>query len=292
MLNKMILNNHSTDQIAKTICNELTKKEINKINIRALANYLLIRTLALSRAVNTEILEPISLWQDDPNFMEKFRINIEDQVPNWAEYKRKQRHWTQQQKLLAAEHLKLYWQEIRKKRNFRKELSSILGKKTQSQFCTDTLTHKNTILDENFLLPIIAPFSPIEQCRREALYQLKQARTMSISNLLPWKLLLSTELTSVKNFKDLKVYCPAKKDRISKLMHLLQMETDGEVKLNQDSPFSDIIIEPLDVELEQNITIKDQNGQEYRFGWQELSDNQRNKIVADIKANQILCKTA
>jgi len=115
---------------------------------------------------------------------------------------------------------------------------------------------------------------------------------MSISNLLPWKLLLSTQLTSVKHFKDLKAYCPAKKDRISKLMHLLQMETDGKVKLSQDRPFSDIIIEPLDIDQEQNITIKDQDGRSYHFDWQELSDNQKSKIIADIKANQILCKTA
>jgi len=131
-----------------------------------------------------------------------------------------------------------------------------------------------------------------QQCRREALHQFKQARTMSISNLLPWKLLLSTQLTSVKHFKDLKAYCPAKKDRISKLMHLLQMETDGKVKLSQDEPFGNILIEPLDIDQKQNITIKDQDGRSYHFDWQELSDNQRNKIIADIKANQILCKTA
>ncbi|MFC1814108.1 hypothetical protein ACFL03_15600 [Thermodesulfobacteriota bacterium] len=292
MLNKMILNNHSTDRLIGPICIELTEKEINKINIRALANYLLNRTLVLSHAVNAEILEPISLWLDDPNFMEKFRINIEDQAPNWKEYKRKQRQRTQQQKMLATERLKLYWQEIRKKRNFRKELSSILGGKTQSQFCTDTLTHKKAIIDEKFLSSIIAPFSPIEQHRRETIHQFKKARTMAISNLLPWKLLLSTELTSAKHFKNLKTYCSAKKDKVSKLMHLLQMETDGEVKLSQDNPFSDIIIEPLDVELEQSITIKDQNGQEYHFDWRELSDNQRNKIVSDMMANRILCKTA
>lgn len=75
-------------------------------------------------------------------------------------------------------------------------------------------------------------------------------------------------------------------------MHLLQMETDGKIKLSQDEPFGDILIKPLDIDQEQNITIKDQDGRSYHFDWQELSDNQKSKIIADIKANQILCKTA
>ena len=67
------------------------------------------------------------------------------------------------------------------------------------------------------------------------------------------------------------------------------METEGKIKLSQHEPFGKIEIEPLDPP-EQQITITDQQGEKYSFDWQELSDAQRNKVIADIKENRILCK--
>ena len=282
---------YSSLEIDAIIKSELTNREIADIDMRAFGNIIMNIAKFLSKKVNDELLEPISRWLDDPEWLKHFQTD-DKAAPNWAKYKRKQRQWTQQQKDMTTERLRLYWREIHKKRRFRKELSKTLYTKAKNRNCINAQLHNTTNLQENFLTPIIAPFSPKEQHKAETIHEFQQARTMLISNLLPWKLLLSTELTSAKYFKDLKAYCPAKNDKASKLIHLLQMETDGKIKLSQERPFSDIIIEPLDVDPEQNITIKDQDGRSYHFDWQELNDNQKSKIIADIKANQILCKTA
>ena len=282
---------YSSLEIDAIIKSELTNREIADIDMRAFGNIIMNIAKFLSKKVNDELLEPISRWLDDPEWLKHFQTD-DKAAPNWAKYKRKQRQWTQQQKDMTTERLRLYWREIHKKRRFRKELSKTLYTKAKNRNCINAQLHNTTNLQENFLTPIIAPFSPKEQHKAETIHEFQQARTMLISNLLPWKLLLSTELTSAKYFKDLKAYCPAKNDKASKLIHLMQMETDRKIKLSQERPFSDIIIEPLDVDPEQNITIKDQDGRSYHFDWQELNDNQKSKIIADIKANQILCKTA
>ena len=283
---------YSSLEIDAIIKSELTNREIADIDMRAFGNIIMNIAKFLSKKVNDELLEPISRWLDDPEWLKHFQTD-DKAAPNWAKYKRKQRQWTQQQKDMTTERLRLYWREIHKKRRFRKDLSKILFTNTQGRNCTNTQLHNTGNLQENFLTPIIAPFSPKEQHKAKTIHEFLQARTMSISNLLPWKLLLSTELTSAKHFKDLKAYCPTKNDKASKLMHLMQMETDRKIKLSQDEPFGGILIEPLDIiDQEQHITIKDQDGRSYNFDWQELSDNQRSKIIADIKANQILCKTA
>jgi hypothetical protein len=86
------------------------------------------RSFALSDEVNKEILEPISKWLDDPDWLEKFKAS--EDAPDWADYKRKQREWTKEQKELARTRLKLYWQEIHRKRSLRTELSKLIGKPT------------------------------------------------------------------------------------------------------------------------------------------------------------------
>ena len=62
------------------------------------------------------------------------------------------------------------------------------------------------------------------------------------------------------------------------------------VRLNQDKPFGEIKIEPIDINQEQSIKITDQQGSTYNFNWQDLSDAQRDKVIADIKERRILCK--
>ena len=57
-----------------------------------------------------------------------------------------------------------------------------------------------------------------------------------------------------------------------------------------DTPFGEIEILPIDVDTDQPVVIKDRSGRSYRFDWWALSDNQRDRIVADAKDQQILCK--
>jgi len=105
------------------IISELTDKDIIDIDMRNLGNIIHGKTFTLSNRVNTELLKPISKWLDNPDWMKRFRV-YEDHPPNWGNYKRRQRRWTKQQKTLAIERLKLYWQEIREKRTFRSEIYS------------------------------------------------------------------------------------------------------------------------------------------------------------------------
>jgi hypothetical protein len=74
----------------ETIQNELTDSEIAELDMRAIGNVILDWTIDLRKAVYAQILEPISEWLDDPDFLKKYAV-INDTGANWAEYKQKQR---------------------------------------------------------------------------------------------------------------------------------------------------------------------------------------------------------
>ncbi len=166
------------DELKQMIISELTDKDIAEIDMRYLGNIIHGKAFALSNKVNAELLKPISKWLDNPDWMERFKVN-EGNTPNWGDYKRKQRRWTKQQKTLSVERLKLYWQEIRKKQIFRAELYNIISR-------TSPQGSPQMNITSCFLTPIIAPFSPKEQQRAETNLEFQQGRELSISNLLPW----------------------------------------------------------------------------------------------------------
>jgi len=267
----------------------LTQSEIAKIDMRAIAKIVLDRTITLSLTVNKEIIEPISKWIDDPDFMKKHKVMIDDGAPNWADYKRRQRLWSKIECQLQTEKMKPYWEAIRKKKNLRKELSRMFGKSPSQNKNQPGLN-----ITEDFITPIIAPFSPPEQQKAETERQFKQARTLSPSNLLPWTLILSNEIKEPTFFSQLKTYYPEnrKQDVVSKLTHLLHLTQEKKVTLHQANHFEDIMIEPIDTDQDQEIRIKDITGQNYAFDWHQLSDQQKSKLVADLKENRILCRTA
>jgi len=239
------------------------------------------RTITLSLRVNTELLEPISHWLDDPDFMDRFKVT-ESEKPTWAEYKRKQREYD----LSAA------WEASRIKLQKRQQLSefqSYVAGLIPKGKATNTHLH---ITGKDYLTPILEPFSPPEQLKRETAQDFRQALSLAVSNLLPWDLLIAQHLYGPRKLSELPVHYQEnpRKDRVAKLQHLLQMEQEGKVELQQAEPFQDIDITPVDIDLDQRITIKDQYGRSYILDWQLLSDNQRNKIITDLKDNRILCK--
>jgi hypothetical protein len=232
------------------------------------------------------VLEPISKWLDDPYWMERFKV-YEDHIPNWSKYKQRQRQWTKQRKQLAAERLKLYWQAIRRKKRFLKEVSLIVNR-------TSARGSPNLQIEEDYLTPIIAPFSPPEQKREETQQQFSQVLRLTISDLLPWEFLISGELKRTIKLTDFKQYYleDYKKDIASKLIHLLHMEQEGKLALKQEGHFAEITIEPVEIDNDSTFTIKDQHGETYSFDWQTLSDAQKNKVIGDIKEHRVICKTA
>ena len=194
---KMDLDSLDPQELEAYIRTELTEKEITEINIRILGNIIHRQAFFLSKKVNDELLKPISKWLNDPDWMKRFRV-YEDHSPNWAEYKSRQRQWTREQKLLIAERMKHYWQEITRKRKLRKEMSQILGRPSRR-------TKPILPLTDDFLTAIIAPFSIPQQRKAETKRQFQQASSQSISNLLPWRLLITSELSQTRRFTDLTI---------------------------------------------------------------------------------------
>jgi hypothetical protein len=273
------------------IRSEFTEKEISEIDMRLMGNMIYETAHSLSEKVNNDILFPLSLWLNDPGWLNRFQ-GIGDLSPDWAGYKRKQRIWTVTQKQLAAERLKLYWQEIRRRRNFRHAVSKLISTNTQNRIHANPEMCKSANLNSNFLQPIVSPFSPQEQIKSETLLQFQQAHNLSVSNLLPWKLIIISELSCAKQFSELKSYYPAgrKEDATAKLIHLLQMETDGKIKLIQSRPFGEITIEPVEHIDSALVKVKDKESRTYGFDWLDLNRNQKSRLIDDIRGHNIICR--
>ena len=268
---------------------ELSAGEIAEIDMRAMANVILDRTVTLSTDVNQQIIKPISEWLDDPDFLKKYEVVLEDRI-DWAAYKRNQRKWTRQQRLIAAERLRLYWQEIRKKRYFKSDIAKLLSNRSRPNECDE-----DPRSGANHLTAILSPFSPKEQARLETMRQFDHSRTLAPSNLLPWKAIILSEIDAEKDFTELPCYIPENPslDTVAKLQYLLQLETDGLILTTQEEPFGRIVMAPQmsdPIPLGPSFTIIDSDGTIYRFNWKTLSDAQKNKVIADIKAGRILAR--
>ena len=262
----------------------LSRKEIGEIDFRVIGNFVLARAKTLSLAVNRELLDPISRWLNDPSWLERFKA-CDKEIPDWRKYKRQQRLWTRQQRALAAERLKAYRQEINKKRKLRHESSKIVGGTNPGECCSYQFR-------SGFILPIVSPFSPPEQHKEKTRQQFLRSLSFSVVDLLPWELFITAELTKTKKLKDLEQYCSEKRlDLTCKIMHLLQMESEGKISITQKNPFGDLTLEPLQKEKEGRIAVTDEHGKDYRFDWQDLNCDQRKKIISDIHKHRILCKT-
>jgi chromatin segregation and condensation protein Rec8/ScpA/Scc1 (kleisin family) len=259
-------------------------QEMDATTLRLLGSAIYSTALALSRKVNDELLAPISKWLDDPHWMSRFKVS-EDRTPKWAAYKRRQRQWTKQQRYLAAERLRLYRQEIRRRRALRKEISTLTGR-----------AHPKKAFDlqlpQRFFDPIISPFSPPAQLKAETEHEFRRVLSLSVSDFLPWKLLLISGLTEAKKFTELKAYDlqSTKRDKVCKLIHLLELEKQERLTLTQDEPFGDITIIPSQHQNKASITVRDRQGQDYDFNWLNLSDKQRDKIIADIRETKIITR--
>ncbi len=273
---------------------ELTSKEMQEIDFRVMGNLILNKTIDLSHAVNNELLEPISEWLDDPHFMDKHAITIESDVPNWAEYKKRQRQWTKQQKTLAAERRRHYWQEIQRKRRFQGDLKTIFNNVQNCNYA-DAQTHKVEIGNQ-LTLSILTQFSPIETRRIETENEFSQVLQMHISNLIPWRIFIADQIKGQDritfNCLPSIIKTHPKADKISKFQHLLQMDKDGEIILeqfNSNEPIQ-IISTTSNIIDDSGIIIKDQSGLTYEFDWPALSDAQKNKVIADAVERKIILK--
>ena len=305
------------------ILNDLTLQEIAELDLRIAGKLIKDSAFMVSRKVNQELMEPMSKWIDDPGWMTRFKV-YEDNIPDWAKYKRKERKWKQQQKDLFRQRMKMYWQDFNKKRNMIREVANLLNSKKGSSYrsINNAENQKSEITKTwNYLAPVLKTYSPPEEHKRNTQMEFMQALKISVSNLLPWRTILLSELyenqKDIMRFKDFKnrYMENPKKDEASKLIHLLQLDSEGTITLTQSEPFRDICISlatkiistplfssPADaydskhsgsdtyssITNNSDIIIKDSEGSTYNFDWQTLNNTQRNKVISDIKNNKIL----
>lgn len=310
-------------------CNE----EIAKLDLRIAGKLIKESAFHLSHKVNHELMEPISSWLKDKDWMTRFTV-YEHSLPNWAEYKRNQREWTEQQKEILRNRMKMYWQEIHKQRNQKSEVAKLLSESRLSdaeplhELSVDNEKNSNSETNQyNYASPILLHYSLQAERRRNTLQEFTQALQTSPSNLLPWRVILLTEIhESISNadkmrLTDFKTYYQENKktDIASKLIHLLQLEKENKIHLSQSEPFGAVNISlenytdstPLfsnqhpegpdtyqskisqsNSNINSEIQIKDKSGKTYpEIDWRNLSNAQRNKVVADIKNNEIICKS-
>ena len=276
---------------------EFSQKDIRQLDMRALVNLILGATHGLVGRINIELLEPMAKWFNDKDFKDKFHLELEKDMPDWADYKRRQRRWTKAQKQLSAERLRLYWQEVLKRRQLRNAIPAIKSK--NADLCkssnTDLFKLGKNQINTGFLTQVLAPFSPVERKKSEIELEFRQAKDRPISMILPWKAILEAELIGKDHFKfiKLKTRLPTNKtsDKISKFQHLLQMENDGAITLAQARPLDEIIIRPKALPKNHEIQMTDRYGRRCKFDWLALPDADQNKVIDDALAGRIICKS-
>jgi len=259
------------------------------MDLQLAANTILELATELSKKINDQLLEPISKWIDDPDFMKRHSMVHCDKI-DWKGYKRKQREWSQHQKILASERLKSYWRDIRSRKDIRKEMGQVLG---CAKF-RENVTHESvSMLNDDALSFLLKPFSPVEQVKRETEQQFSFAEKLSPSDFLPWRIILRQQIKNKLKFDDLPQYLPDKTDdRTAKFINLLYLESDGYIKIYQNEPFGQVSIQPktIDAEPEGSFIIKDRGGSEFIVDWGSISDAQRDKVIADGLNKRILFK--
>ncbi|MFC1590968.1 hypothetical protein ACFL43_00420 [Thermodesulfobacteriota bacterium] len=273
---------------------ELTSKEIAEIDFRIYGNIVREATKHIKQTFNEEIVPVICSWLKDDRFADKLKITTESDY-DWSAYKRQQREFTELQKQAATANLKAYREAIRKKRELRNELSRIIG--TRSRADPDT-AHAQDISTEA-LSGILEPFSPREQHQRELTEEFQSLLEQHLSNLIPWEIILREEIKTPTLFNDIKFYLPdQRQDRISKFQNLLQMATAGTIEISQESHEGDILITPCEANETESpnqdlaIEIKDKHGNISQWNWQDLSENQKHRVLTDTLNRKIICKSA
>ncbi len=249
---------------------------------------ILERTQAFKYRVQDELLAPIGKWLDDPDFM---TIVDDADKPDWAKLKAQQRF---NDMVAAHEALKQKRLDAKKAKEIRRYINGLIPRSKGMHICAGAQLHSTDNIHAEFIADLVAPFSPIEQHRAEVAREFVHALQLSVSNLLPWKLLITSDIQAgAQQFNTLNEYHPnAKADRISKFQHLLQMANDGEISLDQEQHTGDITITGKDLHEDYQIIIKDQAGNIIHKDWhQDLSDAQRTKIIADTIHRKIICKT-
>jgi chromatin segregation and condensation protein Rec8/ScpA/Scc1 (kleisin family) len=269
--------------IVDSIDTYLTPREIQRIDMIFFGNLILQKAIRLSQKIDSELIIPLRAWLKDPDWISKIRLP-ENKTIDWKEYKRNARQWDKQQQKLYKNRLKLYRQALRSKQIKRKKIAKLIGR-------LDSIpsTFMNTQYD--FMIAILAPFSKNGLRHKAVEQEFIQSRAKSIFYLLPWQVLIGSELKYRILFSDLTIYLPEnrKQDKVCKLMTLLELENSGFITLKQSQAFEEIEIHPKN-NLTMGVMIKDQKGNKQQHNWADLNQDKRIDFIKKIIAHKIICK--
>ncbi|GBC64176.1 hypothetical protein DENIS_5194 [Desulfonema ishimotonii] len=267
-----------------SLLNELTDTEIEKINMRFWGDVILKKVQCLSQKISIELLTPISAWIDDEDWVVRFDYDNVKITPDWANYKRTSRQWSKQQMSLSGERLKFYLQAIKTKKEFREKVSQLVGS-------TRSKTDVSFEAGNNFLFPIVQPFSKSERNRNELEKEFIRFAGSSVLSLLPWRAMILSSINETKKFSEIESYLPEnpKADNVCKFMNLLQLSSEGIVSLSQEKPFEDVEIK-MESGASTNVVLKDRSGNEWREDWQELRRGEKAQRLDQIKSHQVICR--
>lgn len=274
----------------KDIREQLSGKEVAEIDFRTMGQQVRNAAVELSLRTNRELLQPMSEWLDDPEFMKKHALIMQDGV-SWAEYKRQQRDAAVRiNRDQQAEALRRYWAAVKRKKQLLEQVAQIIPKRTSHSLQCPKGTDARA--DQGWLTAALGPFSHSAEHSRRTAQEFQAVQDMPLSASLPWRTVLRAELSAQRRFIDLPTLHPEdqKKDTVAKFCHLLEMDQQGEVDLEQDAS-GDITVRPCVQAVENTVIVKDQAGNEMRLDWGSLSEAQREKVLRDAREHKIICKT-
>ena len=250
-----------------------------------IGNVLFHITKEYSQRVNDELVAPIARIIKDPDFLKRHKVRIEEKIPDWAQYKKKERGYNIQ---VAHEARRIKLAQERIDREYRRRVNQSIPRSrgSPSEYITTSAI--------DFISPIAALLSPKTKDHIELQIEFDHASQMSPTLKLPWEYLIKSELTDTSTLKKLSVYYPEfpKLDTAIKLSYLLAMETEGTITMSQYVPFGDIIITSRNTNPDASFIITDRDGNSEVITLTDLSDEQQSELIALLKANELMCRSA
>jgi len=282
-LERLDWNNLSDDDLSELesrLKAELSLKEQSDIDMILWGKLVLFKAKSLSLKVNNEILSVVAGWLDDQDMLVRYRIE-DERVYDWAAIKRRQRRYDC---VLQAERLRLYWERVRKKRDFISGLGELIRKSGAAGLPASGVGN-------GFFDDLLSPFSPVAEAERELETEFGQFMDRHVVHRLPWKQLIISDF-GVNQEKQLSALAAhtsfPRMELVAKLSTLLQMEQEGVVGISQAEPFDDPIVR-LEAEIEPHIMTKNREGEQSAVRLDQLTEAEKTAFITKIKDGEIIC---
>lgn len=277
----------------------VSQRQLTGIEFIEAGQRLLVLSKDLSNKVTGELMEPISVWIDDEDFLKRWNdIDRADAIRDkHREDKQKQRSHNDYYERVAR------LEEARRQNQHKKshiEQHKLIPKLRETvtfQMETTTLdTFKDQYMTECTTI-VLEGLSPKVQAMDRIKQQFEEARALPAFRLMPWPMIIKIDLGKGTTFNSLPAPSDpelAKKARVAELQHMLYMMQTGAIEASQMEPFGEIEITPLgDTSIPKgSLKIITKDGGSLDRDWTELSDAQRNEIIADSLNGKILCQGA